>query len=102
MEGRIRVTGEYGGRWPRWSRDSKTLYYRNGGAVMAVEITNSSPPSVHERRVYFNGGALRWAPWFDVTPDGKLVMVDLGKAVEDDRLLVIRNWRREVEARLSE
>ncbi len=102
MEGRIQVTAESGGRWPRWSRDSKTLYYRDGGAVMAAEITNSALPSVGERRVYFDGGAQRWAPWFEVTPDGRLVMVDQGKAVEDDRLLVIRNWDREVQTRLSE
>ncbi len=102
MEGRVRVSAQSGGRWPRWSRDSKTLYYREGGSVMAAEITNSASPSVGEPRVFFDGGATHWAPWFEVTPDGKLVMVDLGNEAEDDRLLVVRHWGLELEARMSE
>jgi Tol biopolymer transport system component len=64
---RVTVTAG-GGRWPAWSRDGRTLFFRRGRQVLAVAAT------VAEGGIRFGAerAVLEWdvARSFDVGPDG--------------------------------
>ena len=66
-----------GGREPVWSRDDKTLFYRNASYIMAATIEEGPRPRVMRRDSLFADiyqGYLGY-PSYDVFPDGRLLMV---------------------------
>jgi Tol biopolymer transport system component len=95
---RVTVTAS-GGRWPVWSRDGRTLFFRRGRQVLAVPatVTGGGIRFGQERAV------LEWdvARSFDVGPDGTFYGVEPvpGGAVQTS-LEVQTGWFAEV-ARLT-
>ena len=95
--GKIRITTG-GGRWPRWSRDGRELYYIAGtGALTVVSITEREgrltvgPPRdiLRVPMMEFN----IWHAPYDVSADGRfLINTSLGN-VTADPLTVVVNWR---------
>ena len=91
-----------GGTEPRWSRDGKELFYRSGGALMAVSVATSPGVSFGTPRKLFEapyadvGGTAD----YDVGPDGRfLFMKDVGNTANLSLQLVL-NWPTEL-ARLA-
>ncbi|MEP6509859.1 MAG: hypothetical protein ABJC63_16655, partial [Gemmatimonadales bacterium] len=92
-----------GGREPMWSRDGKTVYYRAGTAEIAARLEAS--PSLHvvsRDTVVFRtglsggGGVSRGN---DISRDGRLLGLVTNK--DDYQLVVVPNWRVELEKRLA-
>jgi Tol biopolymer transport system component len=92
-----------GGTQPRWGANGKTIYYRQGGAIMAADL--SGEPAVQigtPRELYagkFPGVTVLNSGGFDVAPDGsRMVMIQaivpVGKA---PALIVVQNWASEFE-----
>ncbi len=86
-----------GGREPVWSRDDKTLFYRNSSRVMAATIDEGPRPHVVRRDSLFADVYLGYLgyPSYDVFPDGRLLMVrptdqDKGQA---SSVSVILHWQ---------
>lgn len=88
-----------GGMDPLWRRDGKELYYLNGEAVMAVEITPGAvlkfgPPKQlfrAGRQPAGNGPSYQWA----ATADGSRFLLNLATAETDQgsqALTLIQNW----------
>jgi len=99
--GRVLVS-DGGGTEPLWSRDSRTLYYRQGPSLYAVPVTGTPTLGVGARALVFAGpfATDEYHPDYDVTPDGKGFVMILPVA-EDRQLLVAINWAQELKARVG-
>ena len=93
---RIRVSVNGGGE-PRWSHDSKTLYFRETGTIYRATIVtepnldakNLSPlPFVDEYDAAASGHQ-----HYDLSRDGqRFLMVKHGRRFRPNRVNVIENW----------
>jgi eukaryotic-like serine/threonine-protein kinase len=88
---------------PRWNRNGKELFYRNGNKMMVVDVSTSpelvlsSPRLLFEQRYAF-GGSLT-TPNYDVSRDGqRFVMVK--EESGSGRLSVVLNWSEELNAKV--
>jgi len=85
-----------GGTEPLFARGVPTLFYRHGDELLAVEITAGPPiavgtPRVIVKRVYNRSDGV-W-PNYDVTPDGKRLLMVCGSTQEAPRRInVVLNW----------
>ncbi len=85
---RIRVTTA-GGTEPRWRRDGRELYFRRGGEVHVVRLSDRM--AVASLAMLFDAGAPIRA--FDVTPDGARFLVNLPASSAAPRsATMIVNW----------
>jgi Tol biopolymer transport system component len=84
-----------GGTSPRWNRNGKEIFYRNGNAMMSVEVSASpelalSPPRLLFEQRYAYGNTVSMAN-YDVSPDGQRFLM-----VKDDsssgRLNIVLDW----------
>ena len=89
-----------GGSEPLWARKSGRLFYRQGDAMMAVDVTTSPsvtvgpPRRLFERRYNRSNG---YWPDFDVTADGRRLLMVKGIAPEaSTRINVVLNWFEEL------
>jgi Tol biopolymer transport system component len=92
-----------GGTQPRWSRNGKELFYRDGDKMMVVDVTSSpdlvlSPPRLLFDQRYAFGGSIT-TPNYDVSPDGQRFVM-----VKDEsgsgRLNIVLNWFEELKQRV--
>jgi len=92
-----------GGTAPVWSRKGDELYYRSdSGSLVAVPVTMSSGFSVARSHALFQvSGRFRIsgnAAAYDVTPDGRFVMVTqpASTASSPRQIVVVQNWLSEL------
>jgi eukaryotic-like serine/threonine-protein kinase len=89
------VVSSDGGTYPRWSRDGREIFYRQGDALMAVSVEANQSFHADKPRRLFTGpftGAGRESS-FAVSPDGKrFVMVKSDEASTLTQLTVVQNW----------
>ena len=99
--GRIQVSNG-GGSEPVWSRDGRTLYYRQGDALMAAAVSVTPTFAVQSRRQLFAGAYEASGPHanYDAAPDGRHLLMLKAK---DDRapVVMVINWAAEVRDRLK-
>jgi eukaryotic-like serine/threonine-protein kinase len=88
-----------GGTHPRWNRNGKELFYRNGNKMMVVDVSTtpnfglSRPRILFEQRYAF--GSAQTVANYDVSPDGeRFVMVKDDSA--SGRINVVLNWLEEL------
>jgi eukaryotic-like serine/threonine-protein kinase len=93
-----------GGRFPVWSKTGRELFYRNGKGLMAVDVTvrgrslmPGRPHQLLDRDVY---EVEPGEPHYDVTREGRFLMLQRGRPDGPERLNVVQGWRTEVERRL--
>jgi eukaryotic-like serine/threonine-protein kinase len=89
-----------GGDAARWNPNGRELFYRNGGKMMAVDVTTSPRFAVATPRLLFEGQDFTNA--WDVSPDGqRFLMV---KPVEQQQaatqINVVLNWFEELKRRV--
>lgn len=95
MGERTTISAE-GGESPRWKRDGRELFYRNGDTMMATEIRTSPAFHAGVPRKLFEG---RYGTGYDVSPDGKrFLMIKPGPETppQNTELHVVVNWFEEV------
>ena len=81
-----------GGTRPVWSRDGKTLYYREGSRMVAATLIRDPALRVVSRQMLFDGPYDRE---FDVSPDGsRFLMIETKSSGMS--LIVIPNWLTEL------
>jgi serine/threonine-protein kinase len=88
-----------GGRNPLWSRDGGELFYHDGDRVMAVEVEtepefSAGPPRVLFRGEYYVERSV--GAGYDVSADGRFLMVENPEGEASDRLVVHLNWFEEL------
>jgi serine/threonine-protein kinase len=105
---RIRISRAGGGE-PRWSPDGRTLYYREGTALVAADLGPGPGIEMVQNWTTLSpgNGHYNWPRFaqFDVHPDGDRILVLRGRGVEEEEeiqeeLVVVVNWFREMEARM--
>jgi Tol biopolymer transport system component len=90
-----------GGQQPVWARNGRGLYYQNGARIIfvAVTITGDSlrlgPPEQLFEGGIVPSGMLYADRTFDVAPDGRLVVLDLG-APTVERIVVVQQWAQQL------
>ena len=106
MDGKYQVSSD-GGAHPRWSADGTELYYRDGQSVVAVPVESGDafawgPKEVLFEDVYY-GYNNPSAYFFDVAPDGRLVMMKAVEESGDDpeaepvtEIIIVQNWLEEL------
>jgi serine/threonine-protein kinase len=96
--GRVQISTE-GGMQPMWSRDGRELFYRNGNKMMAVAITMEPELNPGKPEVLFEGGYQiggRISSNYDVTPDGRFVMIRTDEKAAPAQINVVLNWFEEL------
>ena len=92
-----------GGTEPAWSLDGKRVYYRSGNAMLVATIATSPTVRVVARDTVAadlrNITASAYSIGYDLARDGRF----LGRLSnrDDYQLVVVPNWRSELEARLA-
>ncbi len=92
-----------GGVEPVWSRDGTVLYYRTGVTRRSVKVSTASVVRVLARDTLMTptnaliNGVLQTA--YDVSRDGRYLALVSSK--DDYHLIVVPNWRAELEQRLA-
>ena len=94
-----------GGREPTWSRDGSRIFYRAlDGWMTAVRLGPGSSlvPTARER-LFDASGYLsnQYLTMYDVSPDGRFLMLQLDPRPEQTELVIIRNWVQQVKARFA-
>lgn len=89
-----------GGNSPVWARDGRELYYRGPRGLMAVRIT-TNPAFVAEaaRRLFaahYLGSPTGGVPGYDVSRDGRFLMVEPTDTDPHNRINVVLNWAEEL------
>lgn len=93
-----------GGHTPKWSRDGRELFYRQGDALMAVSVdTGTIFRSGKPRRLFagpYRGESQE--PAFDVSPDSRrFLMIKSDDAATLRQMNVVLNWFEELTHRVS-
>jgi len=96
---------EGGGVQARWSRGGREIYYRSGQHVVAVSFDGSgAEPTLGTPKALFRDdyefGTGISIPNYDVTPDGRFVMLRRDPSAGKLRLVV--NWTEELKRILAE
>ncbi|MBW8041557.1 MAG: serine/threonine-protein kinase [Planctomycetes bacterium] len=97
---RITVSTD-GGTEPLWARDKERLrlFYRNGERMMAVDFLAEPKPHTEDPKILFEGqyyaGSIR--AYYDVTTDGRFLMIQLAEGESPGQLNVIVNWHQKPE-----
>jgi Tol biopolymer transport system component len=84
-----------GGIWPRWSRDGKELWYRQGDRMMAAEIiAKDGTLTIGKAQQLFQAdpapGGL--GPMYDVSADGRKFVIASRGAHAANPLMLVLNW----------
>ncbi len=90
-----------GGEDPRWSRDGRTLFFVSGQKLLSAEVAtdptfSSRPPQKAFDLVDYQPTGIPFP--FDVSPDGKRVLLDRPTRRKAD-IVVVQNWLADVEQR---
>ena len=108
--GKVHLSNE-GGTTPRWSRNGRELFYRNGDKMMAVDIQTTpafraGAPKLLFEGHYFEGRAFsmdQYSVSYDVAPDGKRFLMlkpAAGQNAQSGQLHVVVNWFEELRRRV--
>jgi Tol biopolymer transport system component len=95
---------EGGGVQARWSRTSREIYYRTGKQLMAVPIATAGPEPVFGKPVAlfadeYDFGRGISNPNYDVTPEGRFIMLRRGP--NGGKLRVVVHWTEELKQILA-
>ena len=94
-----------GGQRPRWSRDGRELFYRQGDALMAVSVdTGASFRAGKPQRLLaglYRGESQE--PAFDVSPDGRrFLMIKSDAAATLRQINAVQNWFEELKQKIPQ
>lgn len=88
-----------GGSEPSWSADGRELFYRQGNGIFAVDIELEPNIRLGQPKMLFQGDYRR-SPGrhanYDVSDDGRFVMVERGELSAPTQFNVVLNWFQEL------
>ena len=92
-----------GGQEPLWARDGSELFYRNSGKLMAVTIETEStflagrPKLLFEREYEKREMNPFGSPNFDVSSDGRFLIIEPDSMASSTEINFALNWFEELE-----
>ena len=79
-----------------WARSGQELFYRNGEAVIAVQIETDPSFTQGNPEVMFEGDYLlaNGGPNYDVSPDGErfLMIKQVENSAVTPQIIIVENW----------
>jgi hypothetical protein len=93
---RIQVSSDSGDE-PRWSADSRELFFRAGGQMFRARIGGGAALSVSRPEALFRA---ELAPGYSVARDGRFLVVQRDPQAPAVRVNVILNWFDQLRARV--
>ncbi|MDX1675326.1 MAG: hypothetical protein R3314_11075, partial [Longimicrobiales bacterium] len=96
-----------GGREPRWSADGRRLYVRHGDGSGLDVVDMGDGPAAAERSTVFDVPPEEYFElnpdnhMYDVTPDGRILMLEAGSGDISGDLVMVQSWLADVERRLD-
>lgn len=94
--GRKRQISTEGGNFPRWSRNGRELFFRNGAKLMAVSIETQPELTTGQPRFLFEGPYLEG---YDLAPDGQRFLMVEAPEKPLPQINVVLNWFEELKRR---
>ena len=94
------LVSTHGGTDPVWSSDGTELFYRNGEAMMAVPVESGTSFMAGTPELLFEGRfklGVHGSLSYDVSADGRFLMIERSRDETTDRLHVVLNWFEELE-----
>lgn len=87
-----------GGTEPVWSRDGRTLFFRQQNRMLAASTGLSGAFTTGRPEVLFAGSFEEWPSraGYDVTPDGRFLLVERPDETPLTHLRVVLNWFEEL------
>jgi Tol biopolymer transport system component len=84
---------------PRWARNGRELFYRNGSKMMVVDIQTEPTFTAGKPRLLFEG---QYGAWWDVAPDGQrfLMVQPVEPEQPATQINVVLNWFEELRRRV--
>jgi serine/threonine-protein kinase len=102
--GSKRLVSTDGGTEPVWSRDGRTLFYRNGDQIMAVATMTQPTLSLSKPEVLFERPDVTFSlpRNYDVTSDGSrlLIVKENQEVTAAIQIVVVQNWNEELKQRV--
>jgi serine/threonine-protein kinase len=96
----VRVSPD-GGTEPVWSRDGRTLFYRDGNRMLSVAVRTSAELDFAPPALIFEAGYVRGSqpPSYDVASDGRFLMLKrpAGSEPGTQPHIVVVNWAAELD-----
>jgi hypothetical protein len=95
-EGKWQVSTN-GGGWALFDPRGTSVYYRAlDGAFMSVPVSGGSTIKISPAAKLFDWGPM-WAPFYDVTPDGKrgIAAMPVERLSRRSSLSIMQNWHLE-------
>ena len=91
-----------GGSTPEWDRHGRELFYQNGSRMMGVAVQTQPTLVAGTPRLLFEGPFVSESGTvYDVTPDGRFVMIRLGESEAPvTQIAVVQNWFEELKRRV--
>jgi eukaryotic-like serine/threonine-protein kinase len=96
--GKWQISTEGGGE-PQWARNGRELFYRNGDRMMVVAVETQPTFRASSPRTLFEGRFARigWGQAnYDVTADGRFLMIKGEEQSLPSTLRVVVNWAEEL------
>jgi len=88
------------GRFPRWSRDGRELFYRSGRALIRIPMDPDGGRATGPPEVLFTG-VVDEANTYDISPDGRRFVAVAPLDAPANEVVVVHNWFDEVRERLA-
>ena len=87
-----------GGTWPVWSPDSRELYYMEADAIVKVMIVWGDRPRIGAKEAVVSGAmfAATAGRRYDVTRDGRIVLIQADNTAEENHIVVVDGWFEEL------
>ncbi len=95
------LVSAHGGTDPVWSKDGTELFYRNGEAMMAIPVVRGTSFMPGEPELLFEGRfklGVHGSLSYDVSADGRFLMMERSQDEITDRLHVVLDWFEELES----
>jgi eukaryotic-like serine/threonine-protein kinase len=103
-EGGLQVTND-GGTDPLWARDGRTLFYMNLASTRLFAVPVSRDPNLSFGvPVTTDGswsGAIPYGRNYDITPDGRRLIMVSGSETAGNEITVVLNWFEELKQKLA-
>ena len=93
------LVSAHGGTGPTWSADSTELFYQNGEAMMVVPVKSGTSFSTGTPELLFEGSfklGVYGSISYDVSADGRFLMMERSQEATADRLHVVLDWFEEL------
>lgn len=77
---------------PAWSRDGRDLYYAKADTIVAVPIVREPRLRIGEPTAVASGVSFAIRRNFDVTHDGRLLVIDADTTEGESDVVVVDGW----------